>query len=152
MNEEALLAAAEKVDNAAKHAALAFGARTVTKSTPGYLPMVQCREINDIIRKMMLKYCAPEEINDNEISQAAGDIGDVSIFKPSVQFGYSGFAGNCHGKDLCIADNTRAYLEPAKVVASTVEYLVSHPDYCHKITDHFKPRMTREEYLNYLNS
>ena len=152
MNEEALIEAAEKVDTAARHAAMAIGAKAVIKNTPGYLPMVQCREINEIIKKNMLKYCGIEDINDDEISQAAGDIGDVSIFKPAVQFGYSGFAGNCHGKDLCIVDNNRAYLEPAKVVASTVEYLLSHPDFCHKITDNFKPRMTMEEYLKYQNS
>ena len=150
-NETALLSAAEKVDNAAKHAAKAIGARASIRNTPGYLPMVQNRRINDVIRREMLKYCRLEEINDNEVSQAAGDIGDVSIFKPTVQFGYSGFAGSCHGKDLCVVDNTRAYLEPAKVVAGTVEYLLSHPSIIETILKEFEPRMTMEEYLAYVN-
>ena len=81
---------------------------------------------------------------------AAGDIGDLSLFKPTVQFGYSGFAGNCHGKDLCIVDKQRAYLEPAKIVYDTVKYLLDHEDYVNKIKQDFTPAMTKEEYLAYL--
>ncbi len=150
LDPEALRRTAEKVDNAAKHAAMAIGAKASIKNIPGYLPMKQSRLINDVIRKKMLKYCRLEEIHDNEVSMAAGDIGDLSLFKPTVQFGYSGFAGNCHGKDLCIVDKKRAYLEPAQVIAGTVEYLIGHPEYCEKILAAFQPSITKEEYLAYL--
>ncbi len=113
--------------------------------------MHQCRLINDVIRKNMLKHCKIEEIHDDEVSMAAGDIGDVSLFKPTVQFGYSGFAGNCHGKDLCIVDKQRAYLEPSKVVYDTVTYLISHPEYVDKIKGSYRPVLTMDEYLDYLN-
>ncbi|MBQ6333452.1 MAG: amidohydrolase [Erysipelotrichaceae bacterium] len=150
MNPEALKKTAAKVDNAAKCCAKAIGASAVIKSTPGYLPMNQSRLVNDVIRKNMLKHCKLEEIHDDEISMAAGDIGDLSVFKPTVQFGYSGFSGNCHGKDLCIADKEWAYYKPAKVVYDTVTYLVNHPEYVQKIKDDFKPLMSKEEYLAYL--
>ena len=150
MNEKALRETAARVDNAAKCCAKAIGASVSIRTTPGYLPMHQNRAINDIIRKNMLKYCKPEEIHDGEISMAAGDIGDLSLFKPTVQFGYSGFAGNCHGKDLCIVDKQRAYLEPAKIVYDTVKYLLDHEDYVNKIKQDFTPAMTKEEYLAYL--
>ena len=150
LSPEALQKTAKRVDDAARYAAKAIGASASIKSTPGYLPMRQNRAVNDIIRKEMLKYCSLEEIHDDEISMAAGDIGDLSLFKPSVQFGYSGFGGNCHGKDLCILDKTRAYLEPAKVVSGTVEYLLSHPEYVDKIKKDFRPAMSKEEYLAYL--
>ena len=145
LDEEALRRTAKKVDNAAHHAAKAIGAKASIKNIPGYLPLKQSKLINDVIRKKMLKYCTLEEIHDNEVSMAAGDIGDLSLFKPTVQFGYSGFGGNCHGKDLCILDKKRAYLEPSQVIAGTVEYLLSHPDYCEKILADFKPSLT---YLN----
>jgi amidohydrolase len=150
MNEKALRETAARVDNAAKCCAKAIGASVSIRTTPGYLPMHQNRAINDIIRKSMLKYCKPEEIHDGEISMAAGDIGDLSLFRPTVQFGYSGFAGNCHGKDLCIVDKQRAYLEPAKIVYDTVKYLLDHEDYVNKIKQDFTPAMTKEEYLAYL--
>ena len=98
----------------------------------------------------MLKYCSIEEIHDDEVSMAAGDIGDVSCFKPTVQFGYSGFAGNCHGKDLCIVDKDRAYLEPAKVIYDTALYLSQQQEYVDRIIKEFKPSLTKEEYLEYL--
>ncbi len=150
MNQKALRETAARVDNAAKCCVKAIGASVSIRTTPGYLPMHQNRAINDIIRKNMLKYCKPEEIHDGEISMAAGDIGDLSLFKPTVQFGYSGFAGNCHGKDLCIVDKQRAYLEPAKIVYDTVKYLLDHEDYVNKIKQDFTPAMTKEEYLAYL--
>ena len=99
----------------------------------------------------MLKHCELKDIHDDEISMAAGDIGDISCFKPTVQFGYSGFSGNCHGKDLCIVDKNRAYLEPAEVVFDTVTYLASHQEYVDRIKKEFKPSMTKQEYLEFLH-
>ena len=83
---------------------------------------------------------------------AAGDIGDLSCFKPTVQFGYSGFKGNCHGKDLCVVDYNRAYLDPSKVVYDTVLYLSSNNEYVKKIKKDFKPALSKKEYLEYINS
>ncbi len=150
-SEEALKQTAAKVDNAAKHCAKAIGASATIKSTPGYLPMRQDHMISDVVRRYMLKYCKPEEIHENEISMAAGDMGDLSLFKPAIQFGYSGFSGNCHGRDLCISDKRRAYYEPADVVCESVLYLLKHPEYVQKIKDAFTPALTKEEYLAYLN-
>ena len=151
LNADALRSTAEKVDNAAKHCARAIGASVTIRTTPGYLPMSQSKELNDVIRKYMLKYCNREEIHDGEISMAAGDVGDLSLFKPTVQFGYSGFAGNCHGRDLCIVDRKRAYLEPAKIVYDTVNDLLRHEELVQKIKDGFSPKMNKEEYLSYIN-
>lgn len=151
MNQKALQETAKKVDNAAKMCAKAIGASASIKSTPGYLPMHQSKLINDVIRKQMLKHCTLEQIHDDELSMAAGDIGDLSCFKPTVQFGYSGFKGNCHGKDLCVVNKDRAYLQTSQVVYDTVEYLLSHPDYVKKIKKEFKPSLTKKEYLKYLN-
>ena len=150
LNQNALKDTAARVDNAARHCARALGASASIRTTPGYLPMHQSKAINDVIRKHMLKFCKPGEIHENEISMAAGDIGDLSLFKPTVQFGYSGFGGNCHGKDLCILDKDRAYLEPSKIVYDTVVDLLEDPVQVKRIKKEFKPSMTMEEYLAYL--
>lgn len=152
LNNNVLLDVANKIDNAAKHCAKALGASATIKSIPGYLPMHQSRLINDVIKKQMLKICKEEDIHDDEISMAAGDIGDLSCFKPTVQFGYSGFKGNCHGKDLCVVDYNRAYLDPSKVVYDTVLYLSSNNEYVKKIKKDFKPALSKKEYLEYINS
>ena len=150
LNQQALKETAAKIDNAARYSAKAIGASVKIETTPGYLPMHQSRLISDILRKNMLKYCKPEEIHEDEVSMAGGDRGDISCFKPSVQFGYSGFTGYCHSRDLCVSDVNRAYLEPAKIVYDTVQYLVSHEDYVEKIKEAYKPVLSRKEYLEYL--
>ena len=150
MNEKALNDTAIKIDQAAKYCAKAIGATASIKTTPGYLPMRQNHLISDVLRKTMLKFCKPEDIHENEISMAAGDIGDLSSFKPTVQFGYSGFSGNCHGRDLCISDKNRAYLEPSKIVYEAVLYFLGHQEYVDRIKKEFKPALNKEEYLAYL--
>jgi amidohydrolase len=149
-SQETLQQVAEQVDQAAKYCAKAIGATASIRSLPGYLPMHQSRPINDIIKKNMLNFCKEEEIHDDELSMAAGDIGDLSCFKPTVQFGYSGFAGSCHGKDLCIVDKERAYLEPSEVVIETVRYLTDNPEYVRRIKKEFQASLSKEDYIRYL--
>ena len=112
--------------------------------------MHQDKLISDIVKKEMLKITKPEQIYDNEVSMAAGDIGDLSCFKPTIQFGYGGFKGNCHGKDLCINDYNKAYLNTSIVIYNSVQYLLNHPEYVNKIKNEFKPTLTKKEYLAYL--
>ena len=149
-DEKALLETTGKVEEAAKHCAKALGGKVKIETIPGYLPMHQNELINDVIRKNMLKICKKEELHDYEVSMAAGDIGDLSCFKPTVQFGYGGFSGSCHSRDLCITDEKKAYLEPSMVVYDTVMYLLDHPQYVRRIKDEFKPFITEEDYLAYL--
>ncbi len=151
MNLGAIDDYSKRVDNAAVHSAKAIGASAIIKTTPGYLPLEQEPLINDIIRKEMYKYAPKEEINDGEVSMAAGDVGDISLFKPVVQFGYTGFKGMCHGKDLCIVDKNRAYTEPAKIIVKTVEKLLSDKTLTDRIIKDYKPRMSKEDYLKYIN-
>ena len=82
---------------------------------------------------------------------AAGDIGDISIFKPTIQFGYTGFKGACHSKDLCIVDNNKAYIEPAKIIINTIYELLNNKQLSNKIIKEYKPRMSKKEYLAYIN-
>lgn len=151
MDLDAINQISKKVDNAAIHSAKAIDASATIKTIPGYLPLVQERKVNDIIKKEMLKYCSSNQINDNEISMAAGDVGDISVFKPTVQFGYTGFKGICHGKDLCVVDNNRAYIEPIKIITKTVESLLNNPKLINTIKKEYKPRMSKKDYLKYIN-
>ena len=149
-DEKALITTTARVEQAARNCAKALGGSVKIETIPGYLPMHQNELINDVIRKNMLKHCKKEEIHDHEFSMAAGDIGDLSCFKPTVQFGYSGFSGSCHSKDLCIADEKKAYLYPSMVVYDTVIYLLDHPEYVDKIKKEFKPFLNKKDYLAYL--
>lgn len=140
----------DKLTNAAKHCAMALGGDCEVEDTPGYLPFVQDRNINKVVEKNMTLLVEADEIMHDEKSVAAGDIGDMGCFIPAVQFGYGGFGGAIHGKDMCILDKERVYVEPAKIVVGTVLDLLNDPAYVEMIKKHFKPSMTMEEYLKYL--
>ena len=152
MNEESLLDVQNKIDIAAKSCAKAIGASATIKTKPGYLPIIQNETINEYILQEMLRYCDLKDIHNYEMCMAAADLGDVSLFVPTVQFGYSGFKGVCHGIDLCVDDYNRAYIEPIKIVLNTVMHYLENPKEVDKIKKDFKPKMSKKQYLDYINS
>ena len=150
-NTENMKLLSDKLTHAAKHCAQALGAECIVEDTPGYLPFKPCHELSLIAEDNMLHFCRPDEILHNEKSVAAGDIGDLGLFVPTIQFGYGGVGGVIHGKTMFIEDEQRLYIESAKVTAMTVIDLMSNPDKVKRVVDSFKPSMSKEEYFEYLN-
>ena len=116
----------------------------------GYLPFNPSLKLGEVIHKNLLKFADEREILKDEKSIAAGDVGDMSIFYPMVQFGYNGFKGSIHGKDFEVVDEYKAYIEPSKIVVLSVLDLLEDDDTYNDIKNSFKPTLTREEYLEYL--
>ena len=150
-NTENMKQLSAKLTHAAKHCAQALGAECIVEDTPGYLPFKPCHELSLIVEENMLHFCSPEQILHDEKSVAAGDIGDLGVFVPTIQFGYGGVGGVIHGKNMFIEDEYRLYIESAKVTAMTVIDLLTHPEKVKRVVDSFKPAMTKEEYFAYLN-
>ena len=150
-NTENMKLLSDKLTHAAKHCAQALGAECIVEDTPGYLPFKPCHELSLIVEDNMLHFCRPEEILHDEKSVAAGDIGDLGLFVPTIQFGYGGVGGVIHGKTMFIEDEQRLYIESAKVTAMTVIDLMSDPDKVQRVVDSFKPSMSKEDYFEYLN-
>lgn len=148
---EKLQSLSRRLTDAAVHCAKALGGDCRVEDVPGYLPFVQCRALSRVARANMRRFAADTAILDNERSPAAGDIGDVSIFYPAIQFGYGGFSGIIHGKDMAIADPHRIYNEAAQVLAMTAADLLADPALVEEITAGFRPAMTRSEYFRYLD-
>jgi len=151
LDTDTLIDIAKKIDNAAKYSSKAIGASCSIKTKPGYLPFIQEKKINDIIYKHMLEFANDDDICIGAPSIAASDNGDVSIFKPCVEFGYSGFRGAAHSKDVDVVDYTRAYLEPAIITVETVIDLLNNPNIVRNIKQNYKPRMTMKDYIKYIN-
>ena len=150
-NTENMKLLSDKLTNAAQHCAQALGAECIVEDTPGYLPFKPCHELSLIVEENMLQFCRADEILHDEKSVAAGDIGDLGVFVPTIQFGYGGVGGVIHGKNMYIEDEQRLYIESAKVTAMTVIDLMSNPDKVKRVVESFKPAMTKEEYFKYLN-
>lgn len=150
INPDTLLKLSKDVDEAAFDSAIKIKAKTSIKSTNGYLPLVQSDKLNKVIDHQISKIS--KKIQYNEKSIAAGDVGDISAFKPIIQFGYSGFKGACHSKELTIVNKELAYLKPCKVVCGSVVELLSDTDTTKDIINSYKPRMTKASYLKYVNN
>ncbi len=150
LNPKALTDINEKLTNAANHCALALGGSCLVEDTPGYLPLHQSKELNDVIYQNVLNFANDDEILWHEKSVAAGDVGDICEFKPIIQYGYNGFNGRIHGTDLEVADKEEVYITQAKIVAGSIYDLLTNPEKVKAIVDNFKPTMTYDEYLKYL--
>ena len=137
----------KRIDEAAKKAAKDHKGKVKIETIPGYLPLMQDDNLNEIIAKSISKYSG--NIRYGHDSIAAGDVGDISMFKPIIQFGYAGFEGAFHSKDFCIKDNKKVYLLPAKIVRDSVNELLNNKEAVRKIKK-YQPLMSKEEYLEYL--
>jgi len=151
MNPEALIDVAAKVDNAAKCCAKALGASATIKTKPGYLPFKQNRDISSVVYKEMLKLVKEDEIENGVPCMAAGDIGDISIFKPAIQIGYGGFEGIPHGKNFMIKDENITYILTSKVVLNSVLTLLKKKDFILDVAKNYKPKMSKKDWLAYVN-
>lgn len=139
------------IDQAANHCAAALGGKCNIRTDNGYLPFHQDRLLSQVVYENMLTLVDGDAINTSEKSIASGDVGDLGCLKPTIQFGYNGFTGRIHGKDLCESDPYRIYIEPSIIVVASLYDLITSPDRVQQIIDHFKPTLTYDQYMNYLN-
>ena len=149
INPDILLELNKTVDKEAKKVAKAIGGKAKIETTPGYLPMLPSIPLTKVVESCVKKYT--KRIGYNEKSIAAGDVGDISVFKPIIQFGYTGFKGYCHSRELLVEDYEKVYLIPSKIVVDTVNKLLSNDELVEEIKN-YKPRMSKEEYMRYINA
>ena len=147
----ALISINQRLTSCAQYCAKALDAECIVNDTPGYLPLIQDNNLSSIVYQNMLMFTTRDQIKTDERSVAAGDVGDISVFKPIIQYGYTGFSGAIHGKDLMISDEDEVYITQAKIIANTVFDLLNDPSIINKIKKEFKPKMTYQQYIDYLN-
>ena len=149
-NASRLKELSEQYTKTAEHCAQAINAICEVQDIPGYLPFNQDRNLSAVVYQNLLEFAQPNQISEDERSVAAGDIGDLGNFIPCAQFGYGGFDGIIHGKDMCVSDEQRVYVESAKVVAMTCIDLLQRPERVASIKNSFEVQMSRREYIQYL--
>jgi amidohydrolase len=141
---EVLKSISERVNQAAIHSAKAIGASVEIHDSMGYLPLVQSRELSEVIKSVMLDVV--DEVVDNQLSFAAGDIGDMSVFLPTIQIGFSGCVGRVHGSDFKMQSIDEALIFPTYAIVATVERLLNEPQTLVHIKQAHQPSMTLSEY------
>lgn len=148
-NTEAIMSASKKVDRAFKSGGDAVGAECEIIELPGYLPVVQCDELNDLmvqelntlVGEDVLKVCPG-------FGGGSTDQGDVSQLLPSIQSYFAGVEGGLHTKDFCMKDKELTMITSAKaMLCLAIELLYDDAAVGRKVKEGFKPVLTKEEYL-----
>ncbi len=121
---DTLNSAAEKTDLCIKHCAEALELEWEIENTIGYMPLSQSKVLNKTIKKNMLLICDEDMIEENVVSGASGDIGDLGFLLPTVQFGFSGIDGIFHNDSFKIADKENCYINTVKIVCGTIADLL----------------------------
>lgn len=127
-DNETLFEAARRFDDCVKHSAEMLELGWSIKTTAGYLPLRQSDGLNEVVRENMLLFCEEEDIVENPISGASGDVGDLGTLLPTVQFGFSGIEGRFHSDFFEIKDEENCYIRGAKVMAGTMLDLLRQPE------------------------
>lgn len=142
---EVLTKVSEQVNQAAHHSAQALGASVTIDDAVGYLPLHQSRALSDVLRQSMNEVV--DEIVDNQLSFAAGDIGDMSVFLPTIQIGFSGCIGRVHGSDFKMQSVDEALIYPTFVIVDSVARLLQQPSLVDAIKQAHTPSMTLSDYM-----
>lgn len=121
----ALNNADERLNGCIIHCAAALGLDYEIEDTPGYMPLSQSRKLNEVVKTNMLKLCGEDDITENVISGASGDVGDLGFLIPTVQFGFSGIDGIFHSDSFNIADRENCYINTVKIMCGTIADLAA---------------------------
>lgn len=147
--------ASAKVDRALRAGAVATGCGLTIETTAGCLPRQAIKDfslIKGVCDLFADKY--PIKVRGAEFHGAAsGDTGDVSSVMPLMIFETGGFVGNTHTPDIYVADEYLAYVMTAKIFALTAYRLLKDGGAeAKRIKDSFVPVLTRQQYIDYLES
>lgn len=151
---ESMIDANAKVNRALMAGAMAVGAQIEITELPGYLPILRHDNMEKVLRKN-LEYIGLTEDDIIEGGDFTGsfDFGDVSHLIPTLHPMFGGITGALHTREYKIVDEEYAYLTPAKSIALTVvDLLFDNAKEGKEILKNFKPVMTKEEYLAFMES
>jgi metal-dependent amidase/aminoacylase/carboxypeptidase family protein len=150
---EAIRTTNKKVDSALKAGAMGIGAKVEIVNTPGYLPLAQQQTLTDLWIKNSKELLGSENVRFNGHSGGSTDMGDITHLMPGIHPYIGGFQGNAHGNDFEAVDEEMTHILPAKIYALTVIDLLSdNAKTAKKIMQDFTPSLTKEEYLELLDS
>jgi amidohydrolase len=143
-----------KVDRAIKAGAMAVGAKVEITSIPGYLPILNYPEFDQLFKNNLLLLGIPnDKIIQGGDFTGSFDLGDVSHIMPTIHPMIGGVKGSLHTRDFETIDEEKAYIMPAKAMALTVvDLLYGDAANANAILGNFTPAMTKEEYLKFLES
>ena len=150
---EAIQKGESAVERAVRGAAEMISAKAEIENIPGYLPISESGELSAVFEETAAQFVGDENIVYGEEITGSSDIGDLSYLMPVIQPSIGGFSGALHSREFTVEDEYCAYILPAQILACTVaELLYNNAEKAKNVADSFKPKITKEEYINHLNS
>ncbi|MCD6397440.1 MAG: amidohydrolase [Spirochaetaceae bacterium] len=141
----------EKVNRALIAGAMAVGANIRIDEIPGYFPLLNNEDLDEIFRQNAENIFEKDRIVSGGDFTGSFDFGDISHLMPALHPMIGGVKGGLHTKDFHITDPYLAYIAPAKLMALTVvDLLFDNAAKAQNLLADFKPRMTKEEYLDFM--
>lgn len=148
-NTKAILEASEKVNRAFRSGGDAVGAETEIIELPGYMPVVQCDKLNELMYDNLKTL-----VGDDVMMVCPGfgggstDQGDVSQLIPSIQSYFAGVSGGLHAKNFCMVDKELTMVTSAKaMICLVIDLLYDGAAAGKDVKNGFKPALSKEEYL-----
>lgn len=149
---EAIRKGSEAVERSVSGACRMIGAEYEIDTIPGYLPLTESPELSEVFEAVSEEVLGKENIVFGAPITGSSDIGDLSHILPTIQPSIGGFVGTLHSKELEVANENSAYLNAAEILAKTAAELIGdNAEKAKRVTESFKPVMTKEEYIGYLN-
>ncbi len=150
------LDASEKVDRALRAGAMAIGAAVEITTIPGYLPMYQNEQLNNLYEHNSIHLVGDEGVDRSNVGRFGGfstDMGDMSQLMPIIHPSVLSTSGDGHGIDYVVEDYHSAVITAAKAMALTVvDLLHGNGQKAKEIVDNFEPLLSKDAYLKLLRS
>lgn len=144
----------DRINRALRAGADAIGATCEIKDMPGYLPMEQDKALGKICEVNADTIFGKEHVDTNPPFNAGStDVGDICNLMPCIHPHVGCVHGALHSAEFELFQKQAAYIKTTKVMAMTViDLLYDDAKGLEDILKDYKPRMTKEQYLAYMDS
>lgn len=150
---DAMLDANKKVNRALKGGAMAIGAEVEIHDMPGFLPLVNDDKMTDLFETNAINILGENATIRLGHNSGSTDMGDVSHIMPIIHPWMGGVTGTVHTRDFKVSDPEMAYLISAECMAATIiDLLYDNALEAEQVLENYQPRMTKEEYLAFMES
>lgn len=146
---DAVLDAASKVDRAVKGAAVALGCTVEIQTVPGYMPLVNDKNLSLLFKDNSEQLMGKGEFREYPHGSGSTDAGDLSQIMPVLHPYMAGASGNAHSTEWHIANPDSGYVAPAKALAMmAIDLLHGDAEGAQRVRKEFTPSMTKADYLD----
>jgi amidohydrolase len=144
----------DRINRALRAGADAIGGTCEIKDMPGYLPMEQDKALGKICEANADAIFGKEHVDTNPPFNAGStDVGDICNLMPCIHPHVGCVHGALHSAEFELFQKQAAYIKTTKVMAMTViDLLYDDAQGLEDILKDYKPRMTKEQYLAYMDS